>query len=97
MTELLVLSFGISFALSAAIVPVIRHIAIAIGLVDSPDAERKLHSRPIAVAGGVAVLIASLCSIVAIYFVDRVAGWSFLPDTIPNRWLVLLGGCLAIA
>lgn len=42
------------------ITPIVRAAALRYGLVDVPDGRRKMHIRPIPVAGGVAVLAASV-------------------------------------
>jgi len=49
---------------SLLLTPVVRSLATSCGIVDSPDGRRKLHTHPIPLGGGVAVLVAvffSLC------------------------------------
>jgi UDP-GlcNAc:undecaprenyl-phosphate GlcNAc-1-phosphate transferase len=50
--------------------PVIRMIAIETGVVDRPDEARKLHRKPIAYLGGVAVFIGLLAGIATSYALD---------------------------
>lgn len=45
--------------LSAILTMVVRRIAPTVGLTDRPDAHRKLHGRPIALGGGIAVFLAT--------------------------------------
>ncbi|MCA9079367.1 MAG: undecaprenyl/decaprenyl-phosphate alpha-N-acetylglucosaminyl 1-phosphate transferase [Planctomycetaceae bacterium] len=58
MTVLLV-AFAIALMIAAAVTPVVRILAIRIGLVDRPDGHRKLHLQTIALGGGLAVAISS--------------------------------------
>ncbi len=61
----LVALFG-AFLLSLVITPLCRRFALKIGMVDHPDAHRKLHREPIALCGGPTIL---LCSLIAACFV----------------------------
>jgi len=47
----------------AVLTPAVRWIALRTGLVDHPDGRRKLHARPIALGGGVAVFVATVLSV----------------------------------
>ena len=51
-----------SFVLTLVFVPIVRRIALRFGLVDQPDANRKIHVVPIPRLGGVAIMAATLCS-----------------------------------
>jgi len=59
MYSLLFLAF-VSFALSLMLTPFVRNLALHFGLVDQPDAYRKLHKTPVPRLGGVAILAATL-------------------------------------
>jgi UDP-GlcNAc:undecaprenyl-phosphate GlcNAc-1-phosphate transferase len=48
---------GASFLLCSVLTPLARRLASRYGLVDHPDARRKIHGKPIPVAGGIAVLV----------------------------------------
>lgn len=48
---------AISFAVSFALTPVMRKLALANGIVDLPDAKRKAHPKPVAYLGGLAIFI----------------------------------------
>ncbi|TWT65339.1 MraY family glycosyltransferase [Allorhodopirellula solitaria] len=96
MTFALVFAFLAAALAAIALVPLVRLFALHIGLVDQPDTERKLHARPIALAGGLAVFLSMLAGIfLALGFQT---GWTYeIPigfDTQP--WLVLLGALVAI-
>lgn len=76
------LVFIASFLLAVVLTPIVRTFAIQFGVVDTPDAHRKLHGRVIARSGGTAVLFAVLgvCS-VAIFRVNlqQLGVESFVP------------------
>lgn len=52
------ISFALALFLSTVFVPVAMRYASALGLVDEPDGERKIHSNPIPRCGGIAIIIA---------------------------------------
>ena len=47
----------LSYAISAAATPLVRALAWRVGIVDRPDGLLKVHDRPIAYLGGVAVYL----------------------------------------
>ena len=47
-----------SFLLSLVLTPLCRNIAVRHGLLDSPDADRKFHKRPVPRVGGVPIMLA---------------------------------------
>lgn len=49
--------FLVSFALAALLVPIVKKCAFAVGAVDHPDEERKIHKSVIARGGGVAIYL----------------------------------------
>jgi UDP-GlcNAc:undecaprenyl-phosphate GlcNAc-1-phosphate transferase len=63
---ILVLSLGLSLLLT----PLARSVALRCGLVDAPDGHRKLHTKPIPVAGGFAVLAATVIAVLLFAAVD---------------------------
>jgi UDP-GlcNAc:undecaprenyl-phosphate GlcNAc-1-phosphate transferase len=88
----LVLGLGIGFALAS--VAAARAVAFRVGFVDRPDGRRKLQTRPVAVAGGVGVLIATIAALAV--------GAAVVPDVRsalgnnPARTLTLLAAALVI-
>lgn len=50
-------SLAIAFLIATLATPIARRICIKIGLVDHPDTHRKLHKEPIALCGGIVVLL----------------------------------------
>lgn len=67
----------LAFALAAAITPLIGRLAERYGMLDIPGG-RRLHPRPIARPGGLAIALAFGLTILAFWLVDRYAGRPFL-------------------
>ena len=49
--------FGVAFAAALIATPIMRRVAIRHDIVDHPDLTRKLHARPIAYLGGLAIFL----------------------------------------
>ena len=49
------LAFGLAFAIAAAATPLVRRLALARGIMDQPSESRKIHRRPVAYLGGLAI------------------------------------------
>ena len=52
------ISFALALFISTALVPVAIRYASALGLVDEPDGDRKIHVNPIPRCGGLAIIMA---------------------------------------
>jgi UDP-GlcNAc:undecaprenyl-phosphate GlcNAc-1-phosphate transferase len=52
-----VIVFCVAFVVAYFFTPIMRTIAVAYGIVDLPDPQRKIHSKPVAYLGGVAVFL----------------------------------------
>jgi UDP-GlcNAc:undecaprenyl-phosphate GlcNAc-1-phosphate transferase len=74
-----------SFILSLALTPFIRNLCFRFGLVDLPDANRKLHSRPIPRVGGIAVALSFLISVILLTTTGLTGGWLILRSS-PLIW-----------
>ena len=57
------LAFGLAFALSAGLTPLVRRFALSRGIVDAPSSERKIHKHEIAYLGGVAIFAAFVVTV----------------------------------
>lgn len=62
--------FAISCGASLALTPLVRNLAFRWGLVDKPDGLRKLHAKPIPVAGGLIILPAAILGFLAALLLD---------------------------
>ena len=58
-----------AFLATLVATPIARLIALEFGVIDRPDAARKVHTRPIAYLGGAAVLFGLICGIAVGYAV----------------------------
>ena len=72
----------VAWAVTLLSTPLIRAIAIETGVVDHPDDARKIHRRPIAYLGGVAVFLGLLGGIAASYAIDMPASFRPIPITV---------------
>lgn len=70
--------FTLSFGLCLLLTPLVRRLALRVGLVDHPDGHRKMHLGPVPVAGGIAILIAMIVSLAVL---------SLIPSTTRNALL----------
>ena len=75
------LQFGLTGALCALLTPPLRKFAIKCGHVDNPDGARKVHAKPIPLAGGVAILISSIVSLLTL----NAIGWSSINASDADR------------
>src|SRR6266536_6213357 len=49
--------FYVAFIVAYIFTPIMRRVATYYGIIDEPDALRKMHSQPVAYLGGVAVFL----------------------------------------
>ncbi len=80
-----ILALGVSMAVSFALVPVAKWIAIKIGAVDVPKDKRRMHDHPIPLLGGLAIFAGFVASILLFANVDR------------QLRGILLGACVIVA
>jgi UDP-GlcNAc:undecaprenyl-phosphate GlcNAc-1-phosphate transferase len=65
------LGFTIAFLVAAAATPLVRQYALKHDIVDRPSEERKIHRRPIAYLGGVAIFAGFLAAVILLLPVSR--------------------------
>ena len=63
--------FLVGFTATLLATPVVRKIAVATGIIDMPDRQRKLHAYPVAYLGGLSVFFGVVASLVAAAFLTR--------------------------
>lgn len=80
----------VAFAIVLLAVPVIRYCCFRFGVIDSPNSERKLQDAPVALGGGVAVLLGLVAGVLALVVAGRGIGFEPL-TTVPAHWYHLLG------
>src|SRR5689334_2987755 len=98
MRELLILG-GSAFVLSLILTPLCRNLFKRSGMVDRPDQERKLHTRPIPNMGGIPLVIAYLASFGVLLLMTQKAsagGISFAQSLklLPPAFIVFATGLL---
>ena len=95
MAWLLTIALVLSLSASLLMVPLVRWFAHRVGMEDCPDSERKLHRKPIALGGGIAVLFSLVFAFVVTVIFDRKDGEMTL-DFISMRWYVLFWSAAAM-
>jgi UDP-GlcNAc:undecaprenyl-phosphate GlcNAc-1-phosphate transferase len=80
----------VSFVVALIATPIMRFIARKTGIVDHPDEARKLHKKPIAYLGGVAIFFAVLAGIFTSYY------WIRSPEVFQQVPIVIVVGMIAI-
>ena len=66
-----ILSLFIALALSFALTPVVKWLAVKIGAVDVPKDKRRMHDHPIPRLGGLAIFIGFVVAVLLFADVDR--------------------------
>lgn len=75
MSQFLLIAIS-AFALAVGTTPLVRWLAVKVGVVDKPNA-RKIHSRPIPLLGGIAIYLAFLVALIILgdrFYVRQVVG-----------------------
>jgi UDP-GlcNAc:undecaprenyl-phosphate GlcNAc-1-phosphate transferase len=91
----MVTSFAAALVTSAVATPIVRDIARRRGALDDASSSRKVHRVPTPRLGGIAIAIAFVAPLTALFFVNSSVGAEFVRD--PRRAFGLFGGGLAIA
>ncbi len=84
--------FVAGFLITLVATPVVRHVAVTVGVIDKPDAHRKHHKAPVAYLGGLAVFIGFMSAMVASFLLIDGDAADFAPVPIS-----ILVGASAIA
>jgi UDP-GlcNAc:undecaprenyl-phosphate/decaprenyl-phosphate GlcNAc-1-phosphate transferase len=99
--------FDVSFVLALLLTPVMKRLSVQWGFVDQPDQERKIHTQPMPLLGGVALFAAFALNVVLNYLIvlPVVARWnvgdlSLYAEGAFSVWrkliVLLVGGLLMI-
>ncbi|MBX3440851.1 MAG: undecaprenyl/decaprenyl-phosphate alpha-N-acetylglucosaminyl 1-phosphate transferase [Planctomyces sp.] len=73
---------GLAFLFSLVLTPVVRRLALRLGIVDAPDGHRKLHGRTVPLCGGVAVFAAMAIALGVGLAVN--VGWGYVLRSDPD-------------
>ncbi len=88
--------FALSLGFSIVLTPIVRSLASRCGLTDKPDQRRKLHSQTIPVAGGIAVLLASMATL-GFMLLSGLCPWAEEFYQQASQWLGLAAAAVLIA
>jgi UDP-GlcNAc:undecaprenyl-phosphate GlcNAc-1-phosphate transferase len=88
--------FALSLGFSVLLTPLVRGLASRCGLTDKPDGRRKLHGQDIPVAGGIAVLLASLTTL-SLMLITGFGAWNEEFGRQATQWLGLALASILIA
>ncbi|MBU3727962.1 MAG: undecaprenyl/decaprenyl-phosphate alpha-N-acetylglucosaminyl 1-phosphate transferase [Phycisphaerales bacterium] len=80
------------FAVTLVATPFVRALAVSSGIVDAPDQSRKLHGRPIAYLGGVAIFLGTMAAVAVSFIAAHSEALAMMPVPIS-----ILVGIVAIA
>ncbi len=87
-----IIVFGVSLVATWLLVPWVKKMAPALGMVDEPD-ERRIHKVPIPRCGGIAVFVATHLALAVVFF----GPWRNLAGLIQLReWGMILVGSLVL-
>ena len=91
----LAVAFVAALLIAAILVPFAMSVAAPLGLVDHPDDDRRIHTRPVPRSGGVAVLVAFV--VVAVGSIAA-GGLAWVPDPIVtgDLFTLLVGSVVAL-
>src|SRR5215212_2713701 len=89
--------FYAAFAVAFVLTPLMRIVAMHYGIIDRPDNVRKMHSRPVAYLGGIAVFVGWLAGLAVSQFLSlhrSEVGW---PTSYPVvKFSIVLGGLVIV-
>jgi UDP-GlcNAc:undecaprenyl-phosphate GlcNAc-1-phosphate transferase len=89
--------FDVSFVLALLFTPMCRRLSFQRGYVDEPNVERKIHTQPMALLGGLAVFGAFAIDVVLNYLVVLpVASWVDLPFVEAPELRVHIAGAYSV-
>ena len=88
-----VVVFCVAFVVAYLFTPIMRVVAVAYNIVDQPDKVRKLHSRPVAYLGGVAVFLGIFAALAACLFFAQ----NHNPFLAPEDRLVKIPAALVVS
>jgi UDP-GlcNAc:undecaprenyl-phosphate GlcNAc-1-phosphate transferase len=70
--------FTISLILSLALIPLAKKVSFALGILDHPKSERKIHNKPMPLLGGLAIFV-SFVAVMFFYIAHYQPDYYFIP------------------
>jgi len=89
--------FAAAVAISFGLTPLVRFFALRYKIVDVPTGERKIHTEPIPLLGGVAVYISFAAVTLAACFTGHIIGaitWSMIIGVLVAGGVLVIGGAI---
>lgn len=86
----------LAFLASLVLTPLVRRAAESLGIVDKPDAHRKIHDRAVPLCGGVAVYLALVASIGAALLLPNALSPALLANRTPVIGLAIAAFLLCV-
>ncbi len=84
--------FFVAFVVSFVFTPVMRRLAVANGIIDLPDLNRKAHLEPVAYLGGIAIFLGWLAGVSLCLFIRE----HHLPARVPFPPGILFGAAVIV-
>lgn len=89
--------FYVSFIVSFIFTPIMRSVAMYYGIIDAPDNLRKIHSKPVAYLGGVAVFLGWLAGLAFTQFLQTHGGEQASSDHLYIDFSIIVGASLIVS
>lgn len=86
----------ISFLITLIFTPIMRMVALHYGVIDNPDRARKMHLRPIAYLGGVAVFLGWIAGLAVSTFLHLHTSDSSQPQPVVMKFSIVSGACIIV-
>ncbi|HWB54397.1 MAG TPA: MraY family glycosyltransferase [Tepidisphaeraceae bacterium] len=86
----------ISFLITLIFTPIMRMVALHYGIIDNPDKARKLHARPIAYLGGVAVFLGWIAGLAVSTFLRLHTSDPSQPQPVVMKFSIVSGACIIV-
>lgn len=86
----------ISFLVTLILTPVMRIVALHYGIIDNPDRVRKMHLRPVAYLGGVAVFLGWIAGLTISTFLRLHTSDPSQPQPVVMKFSIVSGACIIV-
>lgn len=91
-----IISFAVAFIVSFSATPIVRKIAIRLKAIDVPKDNRRLHKKPIALMGGLAIICGFICSVLFTILSSLLTGNEWLESSLDLIGLLVGVAIIAI-
>src|SRR5262245_17933618 len=88
--------FYVAFLVAYFFTPIMRAVAIYYGIIDEPDNLRKLHAKPVAYLGGVAVFLGWIAGLATTQFIQVHGNEAGVPPHLRIDFSIVVGATLIV-